>query len=107
MLSASVATYDENPKMYRLVAVKFFGTHVPVRNWWYAGGAFHQGPGYADARFQSDCTRFGYSIAWARGMCSIRRSNLFRTNGSTCGGPTSSSFARPTARTGPRGWDHC
>jgi Heparinase II C-terminal domain/Heparinase II/III-like protein len=54
MLSAGVATYDENPEMYRLAAVKFFGTHVPVRNWWYPGGAFHQGPGYADARFQSD-----------------------------------------------------
>jgi heparin/heparan-sulfate lyase len=25
-----------------------------VRDWWYPGHAFHQGPGYADARFHSD-----------------------------------------------------
>ena len=54
MLSAGVAIYDENPEMYRLAAHRFFGTHLPARNWWYPGGAFHQGPGYANARWVSD-----------------------------------------------------
>jgi heparin/heparan-sulfate lyase len=54
MLSAGVATFDENPEMYRLAAGRIQGTHVPARNWWYPGGAFHQGPGYSDARFASD-----------------------------------------------------
>ena len=54
MLSAGVAMYDENPEMYRFAAGRILGTHVPARNWWYPGGAFHQGPGYADARFVSD-----------------------------------------------------
>jgi len=54
MLSAGVATYDESPEMYRLAAGRIFRSHVPARNWWYPGNAFHQGPGYADARFVSD-----------------------------------------------------
>lgn len=54
MLSAGVAIYDENPEMYRLAAGRILGTHVPARNWWYPGSAFHQGPGYADARFAPD-----------------------------------------------------
>jgi heparin/heparan-sulfate lyase len=54
MLSAGVATYDDDPEMYRLAASRFFGTHLPARDWWYPGGAFNQGPGYADARFFSD-----------------------------------------------------
>jgi heparin/heparan-sulfate lyase len=54
MLSAGIAAYDENPEMYRIAAGRVFGFHLPVRNWWYPGGGFHQGPGYADARFASD-----------------------------------------------------
>ena len=54
MLSAGVAIYDEAPEMYGHAAATFFGKHLPARNWWYPGHAFHQGPGYADARFQSD-----------------------------------------------------
>jgi hypothetical protein len=54
MLSAGIATYDEDPEMYRLAAGLFFAYHVPARAWWYPGGAFNQGSGYGDARFQSD-----------------------------------------------------
>jgi heparin/heparan-sulfate lyase len=54
MFSAGIAIYDEFPEMYRLAAALFFGEHIPARNWWYPGGAFHQGPGYADARYLSD-----------------------------------------------------
>jgi heparin/heparan-sulfate lyase len=54
MLSAGIAMYDEFPEMYRLAAALFFGEHIPGRNYWYPGGASHQGPGYADARFLSE-----------------------------------------------------
>ena len=54
MLSAGIATYDENPEMYRAAAGRFFNYQVPARNWWYPSHAFNQGPGYADARFVSD-----------------------------------------------------
>jgi heparin/heparan-sulfate lyase len=54
MLSAGVALYDEFPEMYRLTARRIFGSHLPARAWWYPGHAFHQGPGYADARWVSD-----------------------------------------------------
>jgi heparin/heparan-sulfate lyase len=54
LLSAGVSTYGDNSEMYRLAAGRIFRSHLPARNWWYPGGAFHQGPGYADARFVSD-----------------------------------------------------
>jgi heparin/heparan-sulfate lyase len=54
MLSAGVALYDEFPEMYRETAARIFGSHLPARAWWYPGHAFHQGPGYADARYISD-----------------------------------------------------
>ena len=54
MLSAGIAIHGEDPEMYRHAAARFFGYHLPVRNWWYPGHAFNQGPGYADARFVSD-----------------------------------------------------
>jgi heparin/heparan-sulfate lyase len=54
MLSSGVALYDEYPEMYRLTAARIHGSHLPARAWWYPGHAFHQGPGYADARFVSD-----------------------------------------------------
>jgi heparin/heparan-sulfate lyase len=54
LLSAGIAAFDEHPEMYRIAARRIFGLHVPARNWWYPAHAFHQGPGYADARFASD-----------------------------------------------------
>ncbi len=54
MLSAGVALYDEFPEMYRLTAARIYGSHLPARAWWYPGHAFHQGPGYSDARWVSD-----------------------------------------------------
>jgi heparin/heparan-sulfate lyase len=50
MLSAGVALYDEFPEMYQVAANRFFSLFVPPRNWWYAGGAFHQGTSYAETR---------------------------------------------------------
>ncbi|MFB3828363.1 MAG: heparin/heparin-sulfate lyase HepB [Bryobacteraceae bacterium] len=54
MLSAGIALYDEFPEMYRLAAARFFGQHLPARNYWYAGHAFHQGSSYAETRFVSE-----------------------------------------------------
>ena len=54
LMSAGIAIYDEFPEMYRLAANRFFLYHVPVRNWWYLGGAFHQGSAYAETRCSSE-----------------------------------------------------
>ena len=54
LLSAGVALYDEFPEMYLTAANRFFGGFLPVRNWWYPGGAFHQGTSYAETRFSSE-----------------------------------------------------
>jgi heparin/heparan-sulfate lyase len=54
LLSAGVAVYDEFPEMYRIAAQRFFSLFVPVRNWWYRGGAFHQGSAYAETRASSE-----------------------------------------------------
>jgi len=54
MLSAGVAIYDEFPEMYRVAAHRIFRYLAPARNWWYPGGAFHQGTSYSETRFSSD-----------------------------------------------------
>ena len=55
MISAAIAIYDEEPQMYRLVARRLFGEHIPVRNWLYDGHAYHQGDSYGPYRFSWDC----------------------------------------------------
>lgn len=50
LLSTGVAIYDEDPEMYRQAAAQFFRLFVPPRNWWYRGGAYHQGTSYAGTR---------------------------------------------------------
>jgi heparin/heparan-sulfate lyase len=54
MLSAGIAIYDELPQMYRLAAGRFFGEHLPVRNWFYNGHAYHQGDSYGPYRYSWD-----------------------------------------------------
>jgi len=54
MLSAGIATYDESPEMYRLAAGRFFREHLPARNWFYPGHAYHQGDSYGPHRFSWD-----------------------------------------------------
>lgn len=54
LLSAAIAIYDEYPEMYNLAAGRFFKEHLPVRNWFYPGHTYHQGPGYNRVRFSSD-----------------------------------------------------
>jgi heparin/heparan-sulfate lyase len=43
MLSAGLAIHDEFPEMYDLAAGRFVREHLPARNWFYPGGAYHQG----------------------------------------------------------------
>jgi heparin/heparan-sulfate lyase len=54
MLSAGIAIYDESPEMYRLAAGRFFREHLPARNWFYPGHAYHQGDSYGPHRFNWD-----------------------------------------------------
>jgi len=54
LLSAAIAVYDEYPQMYENVAGVIFRDYVPVRNYIYAGGNYHQGTGYMNVRFSND-----------------------------------------------------
>ncbi len=54
MVSAGIAIYDEFPEMYELAAGRIFREHLPVRNWLYAGHAYHQGDSYGAHRFSWD-----------------------------------------------------
>jgi len=54
MLSAGLAIYDEDQEMYQHAALTFFRYHLPARNFWYPGHAFHQGTSYSETRFSSD-----------------------------------------------------
>jgi len=54
MLSAGIAIYDEFPDMYRLAAGRIFREHLPARNWFYPGHAYHQGDSYGPHRFSWD-----------------------------------------------------
>jgi heparin/heparan-sulfate lyase len=54
MLSAGIAIYDEFPQMYGLAAGRFFNEHLPVRNWFYSGHAYHQGDSYGPYRYSWD-----------------------------------------------------
>jgi heparin/heparan-sulfate lyase len=54
MLSAGIAIYDEFPEMYELAAGRFFREHLPARNWFYSGHAYHQGDSYGAHRCSWD-----------------------------------------------------
>jgi len=54
MMSAGIAIYDEFPEIYRLAAGRFFREHLPARNWFYNGHAYHQGDSYGPHRFSWD-----------------------------------------------------
>ena len=54
MISAGIAVYDEFPEMYDLAAGRFFREHLPARNWFYPGHAYHQGDSYGPHRYSWD-----------------------------------------------------
>ena len=54
MLSAGIAIYNEYPEMYEVAAARIFREHLPARNWFYNGHAYHQGDSYGPHRFHWD-----------------------------------------------------
>ncbi len=55
LLAFSIASYDEYPDIYNLVAGYMMNDEmVNSKNWWYRSGTFHQGLGYNPLRFQCD-----------------------------------------------------
>lgn len=54
MLSAGIAIYDEYPDMYNHVIKLIFKDYIPVRDYIYSGGNYHQGTGYLNVRFSND-----------------------------------------------------
>lgn len=55
LLAFSIASYDEYPDIYNLVAGYMLNDEmVNSKNWWFRSGTFHQGLGYNPLRFQCD-----------------------------------------------------
>ncbi len=54
LISTGIAIYDEFPEMYHLAAGRYFREHLPARNWFYPGKAYHQGMDYLNVRFTND-----------------------------------------------------
>jgi heparin/heparan-sulfate lyase len=54
LFSAGIAIYDEFPEMYEVSAERFFKEHLPARNWFYSGHAYHQGDSYGPYRYSFD-----------------------------------------------------
>ncbi|GLC79725.1 heparinase II/III domain-containing protein [Lacrimispora brassicae] len=51
LLAFSIASYDEYPDIYNLVAGYIMNGLVETKNWWYRSGTYHQGLGYNALRF--------------------------------------------------------
>lgn len=56
LLAAGIATYYEDSSIYDAVMQLINEKYIPVRNYAYAGGAYHQGADYVSARFGNDLT---------------------------------------------------
>ena len=54
LLSAGVAVYDEDPEIYNYVSTMLFRDYLPIRNYTYHGGNYHQGSGYVSVRYIND-----------------------------------------------------
>jgi len=54
LLSTGIAIYNEYPEMYNLTAGRFFGEHLPARNWFYSAHGYHQGMSYLNVRYSND-----------------------------------------------------
>lgn len=54
MIGTGIAIYDEDPEMYNWAAGRFFDEFVPVRNFFYPSGWYHQGDNYGSYRYQAD-----------------------------------------------------
>ena len=93
MLSAGVAIYDEFPEMYRAAAHRIFRYLAPARNWWYPGGAFHQGTAYSETRFSSDLyplwifDRMGAGVPYLTAMVTLLLGTWFCSRYSSTASP--------------------
>lgn len=75
MLSAGVAIYDEYPDMYNMAMDVITEKFVPVRNFCYAAGNYHQGSKYLPTRYSAELfAQWIYSKAVGGGT------NLFDEN---------------------------
>lgn len=55
-LAGGIATYDEDPEMYRHAASRLFGELIPARNFFSPSGWHHQGSSYGPYRYQWEIT---------------------------------------------------
>lgn len=51
ILSCGIATYDENPEIYRRAAGRIFAEFIPAQNYSYPSGYHHQGSAYGSSRY--------------------------------------------------------
>ncbi len=54
LLTAGIAFYDEDPKVYNIVAGRILSGFVPVRNYAYQSMTFSEGPSYGRFRYAFD-----------------------------------------------------
>lgn len=54
MLSCGIATYNEKPEIYNLVAGRIFSEFLPSRHFFYPASYHHQGSAYGPVRFMWD-----------------------------------------------------
>ncbi|MCQ2135414.1 MAG: DUF4962 domain-containing protein [Bacteroidales bacterium] len=84
MLSAGIAVYDEYPDMYNYVMKLFTEKYVPVRNYIYSGGNYHQGTSYVNVRFSNDMicqwimARMGYPDFFSRDQQYVMYDFIYR-----------------------------
>ena len=84
MLSAGIAVYDEDPEMYNYVMKLFTEKYVPVRNYIYSGGNYHQGTSYVNVRFGNDMIcqwimkKMGYPDFFSRDQQNVMYDFIYR-----------------------------
>lgn len=84
MLSAGIAVYDEDPEMYNYVMKLFVEKYVPVRNFIYSGGNYHQGTSYVNVRFANDMfcqwimKKMGYPDFFSRDQQQVMYDFIYR-----------------------------
>lgn len=84
MLSAGIAIYDEDPEMYNYVMKLFTEKYVPVRNYIYSGGNYHQGTSYVNVRFSNDMfcqwimKKMGYPDFFSREQQNVMYDFIYR-----------------------------
>jgi hypothetical protein len=77
MLSLGIATYDENPEIYKRIAGRIFAEFVPARQFYYPAGYHHQGSAYGPYRFGWEMVatwlfdRMGYPNLYGKNQATI------------------------------------